>query len=255
MRVHRHVAENHEVVLAVDLLGAGGLHRRLGQEFLACSDVEEADVVEGGMDFGLHGKTGVGSALARLVARLDFVDDVDLALAAHDLTGRVAHLGGFDGGDDFHKNEERRCPPSPLSTEMISLRQEGAESAGCRFRKTRKLPCRRPLELVFAGRPGSFNPNLRYPMCLDRREFIRLSAGVAGAAFLGGSTAQAQNMISAPAGCSELPEPIRSLRRMTDGVAPITLDERRALIAKAQRLMAEHNIGAIYLEPGSSFYY
>src|ERR1700694_2231827 len=101
MRVHRHVAENHEVVLAVDLLGAGGLHRGLGQEFLACSDVEEADVVEGGMDFGFHGKRGVDSALARLVARLDLVDDVDLALAAHDLAGRVTDLGGFDGGGDF----------------------------------------------------------------------------------------------------------------------------------------------------------
>lgn len=92
-------------------------------------------------------------------------------------------------------------------------------------------------------------------MCLDRRAFIRLSAGVAGTAFLTGPTAQAQNMIGAPARPGELPEPIRSLRRMTDDVVPITLDERRARIAKAQRLMAEHQIGAIYLEPGSSFFY
>ncbi|MDI1320295.1 MAG: aminopeptidase P family N-terminal domain-containing protein [bacterium] len=93
-------------------------------------------------------------------------------------------------------------------------------------------------------------------MCLDRREFIRLSAGVTGAAFLGGSTtAHAQNMIGAPAGHADLPAPIRALRKMTDGVAPITLDERHARVARAQQLMAEHKIGAIYLEPGSSFYY
>ena len=92
-------------------------------------------------------------------------------------------------------------------------------------------------------------------MCLDRREFIRLSTGTAGLAFLGGTTAHAQTMISAPAGHPALPEPIRSLRRMTDGVASITLDERRTRLAQAQHLMAEHNIGAIYLEPGSSFYY
>ena len=42
--------------------------------------------------------------MARLVTRFDFVDDVDLALAPDDLAGRVTHLGGFDGGDDFHKN-------------------------------------------------------------------------------------------------------------------------------------------------------
>lgn len=92
-------------------------------------------------------------------------------------------------------------------------------------------------------------------MCLDRRAFIRLSAGAAGATLLGGSAAQAQNMIGAPASQATLPGPIRALRRMTDGVAPITLDERRARIAQAQRLMAEQQIGAIYLEPGSSFYY
>src|SRR6478736_1087184 len=56
MRIHRDVADDDEVVLAVDLLGAGRLHRGLGQELLACSDIEEADVVESGMAFGLHGR-------------------------------------------------------------------------------------------------------------------------------------------------------------------------------------------------------
>ena len=53
----------------------------------------------------------------------------------------------------------------------------------------------------------------------------------------------------------DVPDLIQRLRRMTAGIVPITDDERTARIAKAQRLMAEHKIDAIYLEPGSSMYY
>jgi Xaa-Pro dipeptidase len=42
---------------------------------------------------------------------------------------------------------------------------------------------------------------------------------------------------------------------MTEGVQPITLDERRQRIANAQRLMKRNNIAALYLEPGSSMFY
>ena len=55
------------------------------------------------MAFGLHGKSGFRSALARLVARLDFIDDVDAPFATDHLASRVTYFGGFDGGDDFHK--------------------------------------------------------------------------------------------------------------------------------------------------------
>lgn len=113
VRIHGDVAHNHEVILAVDFLGAGRLHRGLGQEFLACSDVEEADVIESGMAFVLHGKSWVESALACFVARLDFIDDVDTTLATDDLAGGVTYLGGFNGGNDFHKSEERRCRVTP----------------------------------------------------------------------------------------------------------------------------------------------
>ena len=92
-------------------------------------------------------------------------------------------------------------------------------------------------------------------MCLDRREFLRLSAGATGVAFLGASSLRAQNMIAEPVAGPALPESIRQLKRMTADVAPISLDERRARIAKAQRLMVEHRIDAIYLEAGSSFFY
>lgn len=53
----------------------------------------------------------------------------------------------------------------------------------------------------------------------------------------------------------EVPELIRRLPRMTRDVVPIADDERKARIAKAQRLMAGNKIDAIYIEPGSSMFY
>src|ERR1041384_6698320 len=83
-------------------------------------------------------------------------------------------------------------------------------------------------------------------MCTDRRDFLRLSAGIAGAALLGNSIAYAQ---------TTQPEPIQRLRRMTDNVVPITLEERKGRIEKAQKLMRDQHIDAIYIEPGSSMFY
>jgi hypothetical protein len=58
VRIHGDVTHDHKIILAVDLLGAGGLHRGFGEEFLARTNVEEANVVESWMAFGLHGKIG-----------------------------------------------------------------------------------------------------------------------------------------------------------------------------------------------------
>ena len=57
------------------------------------------------------------------------------------------------------------------------------------------------------------------------------------------------------AGAQEVPEAITKLRPMLDGVQPITDDERRARIDKAQRLMHENRIDAVVLEAGSSMFY
>jgi Xaa-Pro dipeptidase len=84
-------------------------------------------------------------------------------------------------------------------------------------------------------------------MCTDRRDFLRLSAGIAGATLLGSSLASAQQ--------GAQPEAIRRLRRMADNVVPITMEERQSRIEKAQRLMREQRIDAIYIEPGSSMFY
>jgi len=84
-------------------------------------------------------------------------------------------------------------------------------------------------------------------MCTDRRDFLRLSAGIAGATLFGESLVQAQQATQ--------PEPIRRLRRMTDNVVPITLEERKSRIEKAQKLMRDNRIDAIYIEPGTSMFY
>lgn len=96
-------------------------------------------------------------------------------------------------------------------------------------------------------------------MCTDRRDFLRRSAGLAGAALLGnaatalGANGEFENADAFQQ--RDLPEAIRKLRKMTDGIVPISLDERRARIEKARRLMREHKIDAIYIEPGASMFY
>src|SRR5262245_48433467 len=82
-------------------------------------------------------------------------------------------------------------------------------------------------------------------MCVDRRNFLQLSTGVAGAALFGAADAVAQNT----------PDAIRQLRPLPGKVASVTDDERSARIDKARRLMVENNIDAIYLESGSSLFY
>ena len=91
-------------------------------------------------------------------------------------------------------------------------------------------------------------------MCTDRRDFLRLSAGVAGATLLGRSLAYADTESAEPTPQAQ-PEAIRRLRPMTNNVVPITLDERKTRIEKARKLMRDQHIDAMYLEPGSSMFY
>ena len=87
-------------------------------------------------------------------------------------------------------------------------------------------------------------------MDITRREFAAALTGVAGAASL-----RRDALRSPAADPCHLPAPIQALTPKTGGIAPITDDERRARIAKAQRLMTEQGIGAILLEPGTSMRY
>ncbi len=96
-------------------------------------------------------------------------------------------------------------------------------------------------------------------MHLDRRSFLRSSAGLAAAAAAGctviapGPEAERPETSQPAAGLA--PEPIRALKPMTDGIVPIADEERRARLEKARRLMVENRIDAIFLEPGSSLFY
>jgi Xaa-Pro dipeptidase len=95
-------------------------------------------------------------------------------------------------------------------------------------------------------------------MCTDRRNFLRLSAGIAGTALLGNKVLAIDSGSTAypgPAQQRDVPDAIRKLRRMTEGIVRITLDERRARIEKARRLMRQNKIDAIFVEPGSSMFY
>jgi Xaa-Pro dipeptidase len=73
---------------------------------------------------------------------------------------------------------------------------------------------------------------------MKRRSFLGISAA---------ALARAQS--------PSVPEAIRNLRPMTEGVHPITLEERRGRIEKARQLMDEHKIGAVFMERGSSMFY
>ena len=87
-------------------------------------------------------------------------------------------------------------------------------------------------------------------MSLKRRNFLKLSAGsaAAGAAMLSGFPAFSSatiNKYTLPGG----------LKKLTDDVVPISLQERLSRIEKAKRLMAENNINALILDSGTSLEY
>jgi Xaa-Pro dipeptidase len=87
-------------------------------------------------------------------------------------------------------------------------------------------------------------------MDITRREFAAALTGVAGAATL------RRDALRSPAtDPCHLPAPIQALTPKTAGIAPITDEERRARIARAQGLMATLGIGAVVIEPGSTMRY
>jgi len=86
---------------------------------------------------------------------------------------------------------------------------------------------------------------------MKRRDFIRASAVTAGSA----TVLTALNSCESPAQKETAASPLDNLKSMMDGVQPITIEERKARIEKAQRLMAENKIDAIYFDGGTSMDY
>ncbi|HYN07728.1 MAG TPA: Xaa-Pro peptidase family protein [Vicinamibacterales bacterium] len=91
-------------------------------------------------------------------------------------------------------------------------------------------------------------------MAINRRDFIHIAALGTGAAAVGASGC-ARADVSAQPERAAVPPPIQALKPMTAGIVPIADDERRARIAKAQRLMAEQKIDAVFMEGTASCFY
>jgi Xaa-Pro dipeptidase len=85
---------------------------------------------------------------------------------------------------------------------------------------------------------------------MNRRLFI--VAAATGATEIATEMARAQRRGDASAA---VPDVIKNLKPMLDGVQPITGAERAARIEKARRLMRDNKIGAILCQGGSSLYY
>ena len=88
-------------------------------------------------------------------------------------------------------------------------------------------------------------------MSLKRRQFLRLSAG---SAVLGGSLLYGMPSFSTPSTIQKKAIPDR-LKPLTDDIVPITVEERKARIEKAQRLLVEHKMEALLLDSGTSLKY
>jgi Xaa-Pro dipeptidase len=90
-------------------------------------------------------------------------------------------------------------------------------------------------------------------MSPSRRKFLSLAALTSGAMSLSGNLFAANSLTEEE---YDLPASIRDLKPMVDGIVPISVEERKQRIAKAQDLMAQEKIDAIFLEgTASSFYF
>jgi len=83
-------------------------------------------------------------------------------------------------------------------------------------------------------------------MSLARRDLLRLAGLTAFGSSVGPTLHAAEG---------DVPPPIAALRPRLDGVAPIGLDERRARLVKAQRLMGEAGLDALVMASGTSLAY
>jgi Xaa-Pro dipeptidase len=90
----------------------------------------------------------------------------------------------------------------------------------------------------------------RIPAPLPRRRLLQLSGCTGALLVAAGRDAEAQ----APS-ADEPPDAVRALRPMAEGVSPITTEEHRARLGRAQKLVAEAGLDALVVGSGSSFVY
>jgi len=89
-------------------------------------------------------------------------------------------------------------------------------------------------------------------MAFNRRKFINIAALGSGAMALTGNLIARDRQYNH---FESLPSSISALQPMTDGVIPITIEERKQRIAKAQELMAKNQIDGIFMEGTTACYY
>ena len=73
----------------------------------------------------------------------------------------------------------------------------------------------------------------------SRRNFLGAASLTSGALALSSFNTKSEH---------DLPTSIERLQPMTEGIVPISIEERKQRIAKAQQLMAEQKIDAIFME-------
>ena len=89
-------------------------------------------------------------------------------------------------------------------------------------------------------------------MSINRRNFLKMTAGAAGAY---GVAAAAMGNTEAGQAAPPKGTAIGRLKPMTAGIVPISDEERLARMEKARRLMAENKIDAIVIEGGTGLVY
>ena len=82
----------------------------MGCDTFRVKDAGNNNAAEGIRGAWLLSRPGGRSALADLVARVGLVDDVDPALAAHELAVAVARLERLEGASDLHDLTSRVGP-------------------------------------------------------------------------------------------------------------------------------------------------
>ncbi len=102
-------------------------------------------------------------------------------------------------------------------------------------------------------------------MSINRRNFLKITVGAAGACGVAAAAGKAVGGTGAPGGrgaeqaAAPVPgrkdTPIGRLKPMTAGVVPISDAERLARMEKARRLMSEHKLEAIVIEGGTGLVY
>src|SRR5258708_17914580 len=88
-------------------------------------------------------------------------------------------------------------------------------------------------------------------MNINRRDFVRVSTGVGAVTILAGMEACSTNVKEE----NKSKGPLDQLKSRVESVVPISVEERKTRIEKAQRLMIENKIDAIYLDGGTSMEY